>query len=39
MAKRAGKTVIPNGDLVLREGDKSILYTQKHLSHAREIEL
>lgn len=39
MVKRRGKMLIPNGDLVLREGDQVILYTQKHLAHAKHIEV
>ena len=37
MVKRRGKMLIPNGDLVLEEGDKIILYTQMHLSQANHI--
>ena len=32
MVERRGKSLIPNGDLVLREGDKIILYTKLHRS-------
>lgn len=39
MIKRNGKMLIPNGDLVLLEGDKVILYTQLHLSHADSIQI
>lgn len=39
MVKRRGKMLIPNGNLVLQEGDKIILYTRKHLSHANSIEI
>lgn len=34
MVKRGGRALIPNGDLVLQEGDKLVLYSQMHLSHA-----
>ena len=34
MVKRGGKILIPNGDLVLQEGDNIILYTQSHLNGA-----
>ena len=34
MVKRKGKVLIPNGDLVLREGDKLVLYSRVHFSHA-----
>lgn len=39
MVKRKGKMLIPNGDLVLLEGDKIILYTQKYLSNASHIQI
>ncbi|MCI8422595.1 MAG: potassium channel protein [Lawsonibacter sp.] len=39
MVKRKGKMLIPNGDLVLLEGDKIILYTQMHLSQANSIQI
>ena len=40
MIRRRGRTIIPHGDLVLEEGDKIILYTQKrYLSHAHDIEI
>ena len=39
MVKRRGKMLIPNGNLVLQEGDKIILYTRKHFSHANSIEI
>jgi len=37
MVKRQGRMLIPNGDLVLLEGDKLIMYTQKHISHATQF--
>lgn len=39
MVKRGGKILIPNGDLVLREGDNIILYTQSYLRDASTIEV
>lgn len=39
MIKHRNKVLIPNGDLVLRKDDKVILYTQKHLSGAKSIEI
>lgn len=37
MVKRKGGMLIPRGDLVLREGDHVILYTQAHIGNANEI--
>ena len=31
--------LIPNGDLVLKEGDKVILYTKKFMSDAEMLEI
>lgn len=39
MVRRKGEVLIPNGDLVLREGDSIILYTQSHLRDANAIEI
>ena len=39
MVKRRGRLLIPNGELVLREGDVVILYTQLRLREANSIEL
>ena len=39
MIKRGGRAMIPNGDFVLLEGDKVIMYTQMHMSHAHKIEI
>ncbi len=39
MVKRRRKVMIPKGDLMLLEGDKVILYTQSHMSHANQIEI
>lgn len=35
--RRRGRALIPNGDLVLRQGDTVILYTQKHMSDAETL--
>lgn len=32
MVRRKGKTLIPNGDLLLMEGDNILLYTQRHMA-------
>ena len=34
MVKRDGKAMIPNGNTVLQEGDRVLLYTQMHISGA-----
>lgn len=39
MVRRKGNVLIPNGDLVLKEGDSIILYTQSHLREASTIEV
>ena len=39
MVKRKGKVLIPNGNMVMQEGDKVVMYTQMHLSHAQRIEI
>ena len=39
MVRRKGNILIPNGDLVLKEGDTIILYTQSHLRDANTIEV
>ena len=39
MVRRKGNVLIPNGDLVLKEGDSIILYTQSHLRDAATIEV
>ena len=39
MIKRRGKVLIPRGDLVIQEGDKVIMYTQTHVSHAQNIQV
>ena len=37
MIERRGKAIIPDGDLVLSEGDKIILYTKLHRKHTENI--
>ena len=37
MVRRKGNVLIPNGDLVLKEGDSIILYTQSHIRDANTI--
>ena len=37
MVKRKGRAIIPNGDLVLHEGDKVILYSQTHVNHSQDL--
>ncbi|MBQ8143801.1 MAG: ion transporter [Butyricicoccus sp.] len=37
MVKRKGRALIPNGDLILQEGDKVILYSQTHVHHAHDL--
>lgn len=39
MVKRQGKVLIPNGNLVMQEGDKVIMYTQQHFSHEHKFEV
>ena len=39
MVERRKKAMIPNGDLVLSEGDKIILYTKLHKKHAGAVEI
>ena len=39
MIKRNGKVVVPNGNLVLLEGDHVILYTQERIAHATKLEI
>ena len=38
MVERRRKPMIPNGDLVLSEGDKIILCTKLHMKHAGPLE-
>ena len=39
MVKRKNKVLIPNGNLVMEEGDRVIMYTQMHFSHAHTMEV
>ena len=39
LVKRRNKALIPNGNMVLREGDRVFLYTQLHFSNANHIEI
>lgn len=39
LVKRRKKVLIPNGNMILREGDVVILYTQTHISTATDLEI
>ena len=39
MVKRNGKAMIPNGNFVLMEGDRVIMYTQVHYSNSHLIQI
>lgn len=39
LVKRRNKALIPNGNMVLREGDRVFMYTKHHLADASEIEI
>ena len=39
LVKRKGRVLIPNGDMIMHEGDKVIMYTQLHMSKAHTIEI
>lgn len=39
LVKRKNKSLIPNGNTILYEGDKVFLYTDRHIKHAGEIEI
>ena len=39
LVKRRNKALIPNGNMVLREGDRVFLYTHQHLLDVNEIEI
>ena len=39
LVKRRNKALIPNGNMVLTEGDQVFLYTQQHLLDVNEIEI
>ncbi len=39
MIKRRNKTLIPNGNMIIKPGDVIFMYTQLHLSDAKDIEV
>ncbi len=39
LVKRKNKALIPNGNMILREGDTIILYTQMHLANMNNLEI
>ncbi len=39
LIKRKNKALIPNGNMVLREGDTIILYTQMHFANSNNLEI
>ncbi|MBO5657574.1 MAG: ion transporter [Agathobacter sp.] len=39
LIKRKNKALIPNGDMILRAGDRIFLYTQHHIKDASEYEI
>lgn len=39
LIKRHGRTMIPYGNLILKEGDTVFMYTQRHMSSAKDIEI
>ncbi len=39
VVKRHGKTLIPYGNMILKEGDTVYMYTQLHMSSAKDIEI
>lgn len=39
LVKRRNKALIPNGNMILKEGDRVFLYTQQHLLDVNEIEI
>lgn len=39
LVKRRNKALIPNGNMILREGDRVFLYTQQHLLDVNEIDI
>lgn len=39
LVKRGSFTIIPNGDTILREGDKIFMYSELHLSYANDIQI
>lgn len=39
LIKRGRKTLIPSGNMILKEGDTVILYTQSHLANSSDLEI
>ncbi len=39
LVKRKNKALIPNGNMVLQEGDRVFIYTQKHLTDSKDIQI
>ena len=39
LVKRKNKSLIPNGNMVLHEGDRVFMYTQMHLADSNDIEI
>ena len=39
LVKRRGTMLIPNGDMILREGDTVLLYTKSYISGAVSVEI
>lgn len=39
LIKRRNKSLIPNGNMILRDGDKVFMYTKLVLNHTKEIEI
>ena len=39
LVKRGNFTIIPNGETILREGDKIFMYSELHLSYATDIQI
>ncbi len=39
LIKRRNKTLIPNGNIILQEGDRVFMHTQLHLAHTMDIEI
>ena len=39
LVKRRNKALIPNGNMILREGDRVFLHTQLHFAESKDIEV
>lgn len=39
LVKRRNKTMLPNGNMILQEGDRVFLYTKQHLLDVNEIDI